>query len=89
MLAGGRSKGRTLTLNSDDIDLDPGTDDSGAVKYDVSRNEAEAAVRKLIQWAGDDPNREGLLDTPKRVTKAFEEFFSGILFSFLEVEHHT
>ncbi|MEE2689107.1 MAG: GTP cyclohydrolase I FolE [Pseudomonadota bacterium] len=54
-----------------------GTDDSGEVKCEVSRNEAEAAVRKLIQWAGDDPNREGLLDTPKRVTKAFEEFFSG------------
>ena len=44
---------------------------------DVSRDEVEMAVRKLIQWAGDDPEREGLLDTPKRVVKAFEEFFSG------------
>ena len=44
---------------------------------DVSRDEVEVAVRKLIQWAGDDPEREGLLDTPKRVVKAFEEFFSG------------
>ncbi len=44
---------------------------------DVSRDEVEVAVRKLIQWAGDDPDREGLLDTPKRVVKAFEEFFSG------------
>ena len=43
----------------------------------VSRDEVEVAVRKLIQWAGDDPDREGLLDTPKRVVKAFEEFFSG------------
>lgn len=42
-----------------------------------SRAEAEAAVRTLIQWAGDDPAREGLLDTPKRVAKAFEEWFSG------------
>ena len=42
-----------------------------------SRLEAEAAVRTLIQWAGDDPQREGLLDTPARVTRAFEEFYSG------------
>ena len=42
-----------------------------------SRDEAEAAVRTLIAWAGDNPAREGLLDTPKRVAKAFEEWFSG------------
>ncbi len=42
-----------------------------------SRAEAEAAVRTLIAWAGDDPDREGLLDTPKRVVKAYEEWFSG------------
>ena len=42
-----------------------------------SRAEAEAAVRTLIRWAGDDPAREGLLDTPKRVAKAYEEFFAG------------
>ncbi|MCC6791450.1 MAG: GTP cyclohydrolase I FolE [Thermomicrobiales bacterium] len=42
-----------------------------------SRAEAEQAVRTLIAWAGDDPRREGLLDTPKRVTKAFEDFYSG------------
>lgn len=42
-----------------------------------SREEAEAAVRVLLRWAGDDPSREGLRDTPKRVIKAFEEFFSG------------
>lgn len=42
-----------------------------------TRAEAEAAVRTLIQWAGDDPTREGLLDTPKRVVKAYEEFFNG------------
>ena len=42
-----------------------------------SRNEAEAAVRTLISWAGDDPAREGLIETPKRVVKAYEEFFAG------------
>ncbi|WP_297110295.1 GTP cyclohydrolase I FolE [uncultured Devosia sp.] len=42
-----------------------------------SREEAEAAVRTLIAWAGDDPNREGLLDTPARVTKAYGELFAG------------
>lgn len=42
-----------------------------------SRAEAEAAVRTLIRWAGDDPKREGLVDTPRRVVKAFEEWFAG------------
>ncbi|MEW6019867.1 MAG: GTP cyclohydrolase I FolE [Pseudomonadota bacterium] len=39
--------------------------------------EAEAAVRTLIEWAGDDPHREGLLETPKRVTKSYRELFGG------------
>jgi GTP cyclohydrolase IA len=42
-----------------------------------SRQEAEAAVRTLLRWACDDPEREGLRDTPKRVTEAYEEFFVG------------
>jgi GTP cyclohydrolase I len=42
-----------------------------------TREQAEDAVRTLIRWAGDDPAREGLRDTPRRVTKAYEEFFSG------------
>ncbi|MDF2622071.1 MAG: cyclohydrolase [Xanthobacteraceae bacterium] len=42
-----------------------------------SREEAEAAVRTLIAWAGDDPAREGLLDTPQRVVRAYEELYSG------------
>lgn len=42
-----------------------------------SRGEAEEAVRTLLRWAGDDPNREGLKDTPKRVTKAYGEWFRG------------
>ncbi len=41
------------------------------------RAEAEAAVRTLLRWAGDDPEREGLLDTPARVVRAYEEFFRG------------
>jgi GTP cyclohydrolase I len=41
------------------------------------RTEAEQAVRTLIQWAGDNPDREGLLDTPARVVRAFEEYFQG------------
>jgi len=42
-----------------------------------SREEAEKAVRTLLQWAGDNPEREGLIDTPARVAKAFEDWFSG------------
>jgi len=41
------------------------------------RDEAEHAVRTLIRWAGDDPDREGLLGTPERVARAYEEYFSG------------
>lgn len=43
----------------------------------VSEKQALDAVKTLIQWAGDNPNREGLVDTPKRVIKAYEEFFAG------------
>jgi len=42
-----------------------------------TREEAEAAVRTLLRWAGDDPTREGLVDTPGRVVRAYEEFFAG------------
>ena len=42
-----------------------------------SRAEAEAAVRTLLRWAGDDPEREGLLGTPDRVVRSYEEFFAG------------
>ncbi len=42
-----------------------------------SRVEAEAAVRVLLEWAGDDPEREGLKGTPSRVARAFEEYFAG------------
>lgn len=42
-----------------------------------TQQEAEEAVRTLLRWAGDDPSREGLLETPKRVAKAYRELFSG------------
>lgn len=42
-----------------------------------SREDAEAAVRVLLEWSGDDPDREGLVDTPARVARAYEEFFEG------------
>jgi GTP cyclohydrolase I len=46
-------------------------------KTSPTQAEAEAAVRTLIEWAGDDPDREGLLDTPARVARAYKELFSG------------
>ena len=48
-----------------------------AKKRKVSREEAENAVRTLILWAGDDPSRDGLLETPARVVRAWEEIFAG------------
>jgi len=50
---------------------------SPAAPAEVSRADAEAAVRTLLSWAGDDPAREGLLDTPKRVVDAYRDWFSG------------
>jgi GTP cyclohydrolase IA len=52
---------------------------SSAAKADdrPSRAEVEAAVRTIIRWTGDDPNRQGLLETPDRVTRAYEEYFKG------------
>ena len=66
-----------MTLKSEDLSGIPAEEVTPTADDVVSRDEVEGAVRKLIQWAGDDPDREGLLDTPKRVVKAFEEFFSG------------
>ena len=42
-----------------------------------TRKDAEQAVKTLIKWAGDDPNREGMLETPQRVAKAYRDWFSG------------
>jgi GTP cyclohydrolase IA len=54
-----------------------GQSEAAAKLVKPSRAEAEAAVRTLIRWAGDDPDREGLLATPARVVRAYEEWFSG------------
>lgn len=61
----------------DDIVRKPARPRLTPVVRKPSREEAEAAVRTLIAWAGDNPDREGLRDTPRRVTEAFGEYFSG------------
>ena len=43
----------------------------------VTDKEAEESIRKILKWIGEDPSREGLLETPKRVIKAFKEYFHG------------
>ena len=48
-----------------------------SAEHRPSRDEAEKAVEVLLRWTGDDPSREGLVDTPARVVRAYEEFFSG------------
>lgn len=49
----------------------------GSRRVRVSRRTAEEAVRTLLRWAGEDPDREGLRDTPKRVVNAYRDWFSG------------
>ena len=51
--------------------------DAGSGFGKPSRAEAEAAFRTIIRWTGDDPDRDGLIETPARVTRAFEEYFAG------------
>ena len=53
------------------------TDDKNLDTKKVSDKEAEEAVRTILSWMGEDPKREGLLETPKRVVKAFKEYFQG------------
>jgi len=53
------------------------TESTKVNKNKPSREEAMEAVKTLISWAGDDPSREGLIETPKRVVNAYEEFFAG------------
>ena len=55
------------------------SENSNIIKFnpDPSRAEAMNAVKTLIAWAGDNPNREGLIETPKRVVDAYKEFFEG------------
>ena len=54
-----------------------------------SQSEAESAVRTLIRWAGDDPDREGLIGTPDRVARAYEEWFAGYAEDPVEVLKRT
>jgi GTP cyclohydrolase I len=76
-LAAGQITPISTVLTEDDtlVDIAP------AVRSEAhgrpTRQEAEEAVRTLLRWAGDDPEREGLHDTPKRVTRAYAEFFAG------------
>lgn len=57
--------------------MDKTVTDQPPIGKAISRDQAEEAVRQLIQWAGDDPDREGLRDTPGRLVRAFEEYFAG------------
>ena len=52
-------------------------DKSSSKKLEVSDKQAEEAFRTILKWIGEDPNREGLVETPKRVIKAFKEYFKG------------
>jgi GTP cyclohydrolase IA len=77
-LAGNGAAARAVRLAADSGRLEPPT-----------REEAEAAVRTLIRFAGDDPTREGLRDTPKRVAEAYAEFFAGYTQDPVEVLSRT
>ena len=55
----------------------PKTAKKSSNRVKVTQAQAEAAVRTLLAWAGDDPTREGLIDTPKRVVEAYRDWFSG------------
>jgi GTP cyclohydrolase I len=59
------------------IDTDDAPQSRSRLQGRPSRQEAESAVRTLIRWAGDEPGREGLRDTPARVVRAYEEWFGG------------
>ena len=52
-------------------------DKTSSKKREVSDNQAEEAFKTILKWIGEDPNREGLVETPKRVIKAFKEYFKG------------
>ena len=52
-------------------------DKTSSKKPEVSDKQAEEAFKTILSWIGENPNREGLLETPKRVVKAFKEYFKG------------
>ena len=59
------------------MELVKDSDQTAKKEHQVSDERAEEAVRTIIQWIGEDPKREGLASTPKRVIKAFKEYFKG------------
>lgn len=64
-------------MNIHDPAIETERDENTSFEVRPSREQAEEAVRTLLRWAGDDPTREGLLDTPSRVTKAYGQWFRG------------
>jgi GTP cyclohydrolase I len=82
-----KSKSRRKTT----IMATSGKKDSGPLleRNQVSRDSAEEAVRTLLRWAGEDPRREGLLDTPKRVVDAYTDWFSGYSIDPSDYLHRT
>ena len=74
----------------DTINGTPTREKSGlAEPEEPSREQAENAVRILIKWAGEDPDRAGLLDTPSRVVRSYEEFYAGYNFDPNEILSRT
>ena len=74
-------------MKSDDLTLPKELQPATTLR--PSRAEAEDAVRTLIRWAGDDPDREGLIGTPDRVVRSYEEFFAGYELDPVEILHRT
>jgi len=75
-------------MSAGSIKLRPAVGSLTAVER-PSRVEAEEAVRTLIRWAGDDPSREGLIGTPDRVVRSYEEFFAGYAEDPVEILQRT
>jgi GTP cyclohydrolase IA len=71
------------------VALSPEPSRTPAARGRPSREEAEEAVRTLIRWAGDDPEREGLQGTPDRVVRSFEEYFTGYAEDPVQLLHRT
>jgi GTP cyclohydrolase IA len=69
--------------------ITPLSQKSSQLSKKISRQEALKAVRTLIQWTGDDPDREGLLETPDRVLRAYDEFFAGYAEDPMEILRKT
>ena len=63
--------------NEPDMKLVKDIDKRGSKKPEVTDKQAEEAFKTILTWIGEDPSREGLLETPKRVVKAFKEYFKG------------